>query len=257
MITAGIDLGIESIKVVILKDENVISRSIASTGGVDRGENAEKAWQEALKSAGIKEEEVSKVVATGQGKYDARFAVERVVEPVAAARVARFLYPSARAVVDAGADQVRVVIMESSGKITETVLNQKCGAGIGIFLRSIARRLGLSLEEMSKMTGKAKNKVMVNDSCAVFAELDAIALVQDDIPLQDIVQAIHEAMAVRINSVLNDKIVPDQNKTVLVGGLARNEGIVKALKKCSGNKFMIPADPEYACALGAALIAAG
>jgi len=257
MITAGIDLGIESIKVVILKDGLVISRSIASSGGADRRENAEKAWQEALKPAGLRAEDVSKVVATGQGKYDARCAVEQVVEPVAAARAARFLYPSARAVVDAGADQVRVMILGASGNITETVLNQKCAAGIGIFLRSIARRLGLSLEDMSRLAGKTKSRVVVNDSCAVFAELDAIALVQDEIPLQDIAQAIHEAMAVRINSVLNDKIVPDKNNTVLVGGLARNEGIVKALKKCSKNNFLIPADPEYACALGAALIAAG
>ena len=49
--------------------------------------------------------------------------------------------------------------------------------------------------------------------------------------LPNIAQAIHEAMAVRINSILNDKIVPDKNSTVLVGGLAKHEGIVKALKK--------------------------
>jgi (R)-2-hydroxyacyl-CoA dehydratese activating ATPase len=256
MITGGIDIGIESIKAVVLKDGRVLSRSTASSGGADRGANAEKVWQDALKSAGLKAMEVNKVVVTGQGKYDVRLAVERVVEPVAAVKAARFLYPSARAVVDAGADQVRVVILDASGNVTETVLNQKCAAGIGIFLRSIARRLGISLEEMSRMTGKARSKVMVNDCCAVFAELDSIALVQDETPTQDIVQAIHEAMAVRINSVLNDKVVPDKNTTVLVGGLAMNEGIVKALKKCSGIKFMIPEQPEYACALGAALIAA-
>jgi predicted CoA-substrate-specific enzyme activase len=254
MITGGIDIGIESIKAVVLKDGQVISRSTASSGGADRGAAAEKAWQEALKLARIKAADVSKVVATGQGKYDARFANERVVEPVAAAKAARFLYPSARAVVDVGADQVRVVIMDASGKITENVLNQKCAAGIGIFLRSIARRLGISLEEMSSMKGKASGKVLVNDCCAVFAELDSIALLQDDTPVQDIVQAIHEAMATRINSVLNDKVVPEKNTTVLVGGVANNQGVVKALKKCSGIKFMIPDQPEYACALGAALL---
>ena len=106
------------------------------------------------------------------------------------------------------------------------------------------------------MTGRLSSKITVNDSCAVFAELDAIALLQDEIGLPNIAQAIHEAMAVRINSILNDKIVPDKNSTLLVGGLAKHEGIVKALKKVSGIKFVIPEQPEYACALGAALIAA-
>jgi predicted CoA-substrate-specific enzyme activase len=255
MITAGIDVGIETVKVVVLKDGKVISTSTASSGGADRSASAEKAWKAALKSGGIKASDVQKVVATGQGKYDARFAGELVVEPVAAVAAARFLYPSAKAVVDAGADQVRLVILDSSGKIAEVVLNQKCAAGIGIFLRSIARRLDLSLEEMSLMTGKAAVSP-VNDSCAVFAELDSLALAGDDTPLPRIAQAIHDAMATRINSILNDKVVPGKKSTVLVGGLAKNRGLVKALEKSSGMKFLIPDQPEFACALGAALIAA-
>jgi activator of 2-hydroxyglutaryl-CoA dehydratase len=150
-----------------------------------------------------------------------------------------------------------MVAMDDAGKIDEAVLNQKCAAGIGVFLRSISRRMGLSLEEMSRMTGKSAGQVIVNDSCAVFAGLDAIALLQDETPPGDIAQAVHEAMAARINAVLNDKVVPPKNSTVLIGGVAKNEGIVKALKKRSGIKFQIPDEPEYTCALGAALIAAG
>lgn len=257
MITVGIDMGIETIKAVVLKDGKVVARGTASSGGADRGASAEKVWKEVLKVAGISETEVKKVVATGQGKNDIRFAGERVVEPVAIARAARFLYPTARTAIDVGADQVRVVTIDASGEIAEVVLNQKCAAGIGIFLRSIARRLGISLEEMSRMTGKAAGSVSVNDSCAVFAELDAIALLHDDTPISEIVQAIHDAMATRINSVLNDKIIPEKNSSVLVGGVAKNSGVVNALKKRSGISFMIPEQPEFACALGAALIAAG
>jgi (R)-2-hydroxyacyl-CoA dehydratese activating ATPase len=256
MITAGIDVGVDAVKVVVLKDGKVVSRSTASSGGGDRAASAEAAFQEALKSAGIKAADVNKIVATGQGKNDVSAAVQRVVEPVAAAKAARYLYPSARAVVDVGADQIRLVAMDSAGKIEEAVLNQKCAAGIGVFLRSISRRMGISLEEMSRMTGKAADQVIVNDSCAVFAGLDAVALLQDETPAQDIAQAVHEAMAARINAVLNDKVFPPKNATVLVGGVAKNEGIVKALKKRSGIKFMIPDEPEYACALGAALIGA-
>jgi predicted CoA-substrate-specific enzyme activase len=256
MITAGIDVGVDSVKVVVLKDGKVVARSGTSSGGADRGASAEKAFKEALAAAGIKPAEVKKVVATGQGKNDAHVAAQRVVEPVADARGARYLYPSARAVLDVGADQMRLVIMDDAGKIEEAVLNQKCAAGIGVFLQSISRRMGLSLEEMGRMTGKAADQVIVNDSCAVFAGLDSIALLQDETPAGDIAQAVHEAMAARINAMLNDKVLPPKNSTVMVGGVAKNEGIVKALKKRSGVKFMIPDQPEYAGALGAALIAA-
>lgn len=268
MITAGIDLGIESVKAVILKDGKILARSTASSGGADRGTSADKVWKDALKSAGISASDVSKVVATGQGKLDVNFAAGNVVEPVAEAKAAHFLFPSAKSVVDVGADQVRVVTFDVSGNIVEVVLNQKCAAGIGIFLRSIARRLGMTLEEMSSLKAKrtasinnpsgiSNGKVAVNDNCAVFADLDSIALAHDKTPKTVIVQAINEAMAVRINSVLNDKIIPEKDTTVLIGGIARNSGVVSALKMRSGINFLIPDNPEYAGALGAALIAAG
>lgn len=257
MITAGIDLGIETIKAVVLKNGKVMASSTASSGGADRGESANKVWQDVLKLAGEGEAKVEKVVATGQGKYDARFAAEWVVEPVALARAAHFFDPSAKAVVDLGADQVRVVTINGDGKIAEVALNQKCAAGMGIFLRSIARRMGISLEEMSREAVKVSGGVSVNDSCAVFAELDAIDLLYDDTPVPAIVTAINEAVATRINSVLNDKVIPEKSSTLLVGGMAKNSGVVKALKKRSGIDFIIPQQPEFTCALGAALIAAG
>jgi predicted CoA-substrate-specific enzyme activase len=257
MITAGIDLGIENVKVVILKNGKVLSRSAASSGGIDRSKSAEKVWLEALKSAGVSASEVQRVVATGQGKLEVRFANQHVVEPVADARAARFLYPRAKAVVDVGADQVRVVTMDDSGNILEVVLNQKCAAGIGIFLKATARRLGMTLEEMGRLSGKPSNNIAVNDTCAVFAELDAVARLYDKTSKTDIVQAINDALSARLNSVLNDKIIPGKDNTVLVGGVAINAGIVGALNKRSGINFLIPEQPEYAGALGAALIAAG
>ena len=144
MITAGIDIGVDAVKVVIIKDGKVVSRSTASCGGGDRGASAEKTFQAALNSAGIKTADVGKIVATGQGKNDVHAAVQKVVEPVADAKGARYLYPAARAVVDVGADQIRLVAMDNAGKIEEAVLNQKCAAGIGVFLNSISRRMGIS-----------------------------------------------------------------------------------------------------------------
>jgi predicted CoA-substrate-specific enzyme activase len=255
MITAGIDVGIENLKTVILKDGKVLARGADLSGGANRGKVAEKVWSEALASVKLKPGDVSRVFATGQGKNDVAFASDRVTEPVADTRAARFLYPKATSVVDIGADQVRVVILGKGDSILEVVMNQKCAAGLGIFLKSMARTLGMTLDEMSSISGTGKS--IVNDGCSVFAEMDALGLLNRDIPREDIVRAITEAVAVRVSSILNDKIKPTKDTTVLVGGLSRNKAVVAALKKRSAIDFLIPEQAEYAGALGAALIAAG
>ena len=256
MITAGIDVGIESIKVVVLKDGTVIASGTARSGGTGRSKAVEQTWTDTLKTAGITATDVKKVVATGQGKGDVSFADNRITEPLADALAARFLYPTVRSVVDVGADQVRVVGLDEKGAITEVVLNQKCAAGIGTFLRTVARRLGYTLDEMGRTEGNADCRKEVNDACSVFATLDAVNLLHDGVARPDIARAIHRAMAVRINSVLNDKVKPGRDKTVLIGGVARNPAVMAALGERSGINFMIPDQPEYAGALGAALEAA-
>jgi len=257
MITAGIDVGIESLKAVILKDGKVLARGTGLSGGANRAKAVEQVWSDALAAAGLSPSDVSRVIATGQGKHDVRFADDRVVEPVADARAARFLYPGVTAVVDIGADQVRLVTLGKGDSIMEVVMNQKCAAGLGIFLKSMARTLGMTLEEISRLPDNSPGDAAVNDGCSVFAEMDALGLLNRNTPREEVARAIIEAIVVRINSILNEKIRPAEAATVLVGGVSRNTAVVNALKRRSGINFVIPEQAEYAGALGAALIAAG
>jgi activator of 2-hydroxyglutaryl-CoA dehydratase len=152
---------------------------------------------------------------------------------------------------------VRVVALGPQESILEVVMNQKCAAGLGILLRSMARTLGMTLEEMGRLPDGSAEGVAVNDVCAVFAEMDALGLLNRNIPREDIARAVIEVVAVRVNSVLNDKIRPQKDTTVLVGGVSRNTAVTNALKRRSGINFIIPEQAEYAGALGAALLAGG
>jgi len=256
MITAGIDVGIENVKAVIVKDRKVLASQQSSSGGVNRASSAEKVWQEALKEAGISASDVSKVIATGQGKYDVHFANGNIVEPVADVMAALWYFPSARSVLDVGADQARAMNYDTRGAITGVVLNQKCAAGIGISFKTLARTLGMTLDEISRVSGSSGNKASVNQRCCNFAEMDTHWLIHNGTPKEDIVQARNEAAAVKINSLLNEKITLHKD-IVLIGKVAKNAGLVKALKKRSGANFLIPQQPEFGGALGAALVAAG
>jgi benzoyl-CoA reductase subunit D len=256
MVTAGIDVGFENTKAVILKDGKIAGKAIGRTGWGNRAKSVESVWNEALRAAGVGASDVNKIVATGEGKRDVNFAQDWVVEPVADAKAARNWFPNATSVVDIGADQARVVTLGEGDAITEVVLNQKCAAGLGTFLRDFARKLELSLDELGKLSAAAPDGAAVNDGCRVFAELDALSLLNQGVAKEDVARAVMNAVVVRMNSVLDDKTRPSRETTVFIGGLTKNAAVVDGLINRSGIRFLIPEEAEYGGALGAALYAA-
>ena len=258
MITAGVDVGFETIQAVIIQDGKILGRACGLSAGGYQTYRVEAVWQEALTFAKITANDVEKVAATGEGKEVVAFAQKRITEPLAEAKAGKYYFPQATSVVDVGADQVRVVtIGQKDGAIDEFVLNQKCAAGVGAFLKDFAiRRLGWTLEQLSALPHNVAGDSMVSDGCRVFAELDALSLLNHGKSPQVVAGAVVEAMAVRISSVLKDKVRPARDTTVLLGGVAKNKALVAALQVRTGISFLIPDDACYGCAVGAALIAA-
>jgi len=255
MIIAGIDVGLENTKVVILKDGKIAGRSMGRSGGEERRAAIEKIWQDALKDASVSASDVEKVVARGKGKYDAAMADDRYTEPVTAAKAARFLCPDADAVVDVGADETLIAAFQRDGKISETTINQKCGAGLGLFIRYMADRLELTLDEMGALPPAGDAAPVVNDGCVVFAEMDALSLLNHGATPKEVAVAVTEAAAVRACSVVLEPTLPIGEKVLLVGGLSGNAAFVAALEKHAGIRVVVPEDAVYAGAIGAALIA--
>lgn len=256
MITAGIDAGLERIKVIVLRDGKVAGKSTGRSGGAKRPRAIDALLDEALDAAGATREEVSKTVATGAGKFDAASADATVTEPIADAKAARYCFAGATSVVDIGADQTRVVTLGEDAAIREIALNQKCGAGIGRLFRTMSYRLGMTSDEIGALPPQTVGGAKVSDGCVVFAELDALELLNEGVPKEAVAAAVVEAAAVRVNMTLNDKIVPAKKTTVLFGGVAKYASLVEALRQRSGVDFIIPDDAEYGGALGCALIAA-
>ncbi len=257
MITAGVDVGIERIKIILLSDGKVIGEGMAKAGGAKRKENVDALWEKVLAESGIAASAVEKTVATGIGKFDVAFADKRVTEAIADARAARWFFPEAKTVADVGADQVVTLALGEGKEITEASLNQKCSAGVGLLLRRFSRFLGFSQEELSALPEDAAGDAVVNDNCRPFMELDAYGQLNRGASVKEVAGALINAAATRVHAVLNDKVMPPPEGAVLIGGLAGNKAFVKALEKQSGLSFLIPEKPEYAAAVGAALIAAG
>jgi predicted CoA-substrate-specific enzyme activase len=246
-------MGLEYVKAVILKDGKVIGRGRGHSGGAARAANAEAVYGDALKNAGVAAGDIQKVVSTGIGKHDVPFAGACRTESVTAVKAARFLCPDATTVVDVGADETLISTIQDDGNPGEFTINQKCAAGVGLFLNYMADRLELSTEEMS---AAAPAECRVSDGCVPFAELDALSLLNHDAAPAEVAGAVTLSAAARAASTINDITVPNLRSVVLCGGLTKNKAFVKALETLTDIAFHVPEDAEYAGAIGAALIAA-
>jgi benzoyl-CoA reductase subunit D len=248
----------ECVKAVVLKDGKIIGRAKGLSGGAKIAESAGRVWDGALQDAGVSASEVVRIAATGKGKYDVKLADKVYTELRAAVRAARFLIPSVTTVVDIGADETMAATVKPDGTVGQTLLNQKCAAGLGTFLKSMSWLLELSLDDMGALNiADSDANIAVNDGCVVFAEMDALSLLNRGIMPEAVAAAITKAVAVRANTTLNDITVPMNDCVVLFGGMTRNAAFITAWKALSGIDFVIPEDAEYGGALGASLMAMG
>lgn len=253
MITAGIDVGSKTIKVVILKDDEIIGKSIA-LGGLDPKKSMEETFEKALADAKLTRARIEKIVATGAGRKDVPFANSEITGVMADAKGAVKLFPSARTVIDVGAEEGMGIRVDGSGKVIDFAVNEKCAAGAGAFTEAMARALEIPLEELGALSLKSTQAVPMNAQCAVFAESEVVTMVHNNVPKADMAHAVHDAIASRIASMVRK--VGFENDVVLIGGLARNVGFVKSLENDLNVKLKIPEGPEFVGALGAALVAA-
>jgi benzoyl-CoA reductase subunit D len=252
MITAGLDLGTQSVKVVIVKNGEMLARSKAFSG-FDPAKAAEQVLGEALKQASLSMSDIAHVTATGSGMEMAAKSNSTVSMMGADAKAGIHLFPNARTIIDVGAEEARAVKCDDNGIMMDFVVNERCAAGAGAFIEAMARALEVKLEDMGPLSLKAERASSINASCVIFGESDVVSLIHRQESKPEIARAIFDAMADRVSSMVHRLGVnPD---VLLVGGVAKDIGFISSLKRKLGVDILIPEYPEYVGALGAALVA--
>jgi len=247
---AGVDIGSRMTKVVIMKDDAVLT-SVTGPTGPEHRKLASKVMKEAVDKAGLSFADIAYVVATGYGRINVPFADRQITEISCHARGVASLLPTARIVIDIGGQDCKAIKL-GNGKPTDFVMNDKCAAGTGRFLEVMAEALGLRLEDMGELALAAKNKAEISNMCTVFAEREVVAKLADGVPLEDLVAGLHEALASRIYEMANRlKLEKD---IAITGGGAKNIGLVRALESKLGYPVLIPPNPLITGAIGAALL---
>jgi len=253
MIVAGIDMGIQTVKVLVLKDGVTVGKAKVFSG-FEPTRAAEEAFAQALQFGNLSKEEVSMVLATGSGMDMAPYSAGNVSMMGADAKAGVHLFPSARTVVDVGAEEARAVKCDERGIMQDFVVNERCAAGAGTFIEAMARALEVKLEDMGPLSLKAERASPINATCVIFGESDVVSLIHRQESKPEIARAVFDAMADRVSSMIHRLGV--NLDVVLVGGVAKDVGFVESLKRKLSINILVPQDPEFAGALGAALTAA-
>jgi len=250
----GIDIGSLTTKAVVLKDDGSFTFGVA-----DSGDDAEQSAKEAVRLASngsiVDLANGWHIVATGAGGKSITFSQQHKAINTCLARGIHYLFPSARTVIDMGAESSSVLKLNERGRLSTWESQDKCASGTGIFLQQMSKLMRMSLEEMSELSFKAETKAEISNTCAVFAESEVISHVHrmPPTPAADIVAGIYASMVSRIMAMC--KRAGIEKDVAVVGGVAINKGFIRILEQELGTKVLVPEVPQIVGALGAAIIA--
>ena len=94
---------------------------------------------------------------------------------------------------------------------------------------------------------------MISSTCTVFAESEVISNLSEGVSIENIIAGIHDSVAKRVASLA--KRIGLREDIVLVGGVATNSGVVRAMNDALGYEVIVPDEAQFTGAIGAALSA--
>ncbi|MBI5013973.1 MAG: 2-hydroxyglutaryl-CoA dehydratase [Deltaproteobacteria bacterium] len=251
----GIDIGSTYGKAVAMSDRGaIVAKAIRPTGL--GGERLAWALRDDVVDQLGGDPSFAYTVATGYGRVNVGFADKVLTEISCHARGVHQVVPEARVLVDIGGQDSKVIVLGPRGDLEEFVMNDKCAAGTGRFLEVMAKALEVEVSGLGALSLLSETHVEISSTCTVFAESEIISLLAKGIRREDIIAGLHRAIANRVFGLLKGRMLKiGSGALVVTGGVAQNEGILRALEEKVGRKIVLPGDPQFTGAIGSAVIA--
>ncbi len=237
-VTVGIDAGTETLKTVLVGDGEMLYASTVPTGIESLSKLAEECLKQALEKKGLTSQDVSAIAGTGVNAREVSLLQEEIPEAICAPLGAYRLFPNAHTLMDAGASKF-IVMKCQEGRAIRIARSDKCASGVGISLRMAANVLQLKIEDIGRLAMKSTEGVSIQSTCSVFAETEIISLLHHyKKKPEDILQGVVRGVVSRFYSLLLSAGIEEE--LCMIGGVARNEGIVRALEEMArtqGDEF--------------------
>lgn len=256
IISCGIDVGSVSSQAVIMVDGKLYAYSNMRTGS-NSPDSAHKALNWALEGTELNQSDLHYIVGTGYGRINIPMAQRAITEIACHALGGNFIYgPSLRTILDVGGQDVKAIRCDDKGRGTGFLMNDKCAAGTGRGMETMAKLLNVSIQEIGSRSFQLDQEPEpVNSTCVVYAKSEALSLLRQGWSVEKVLAAYCRAMAIRMVELLERLGV--EREFAITGGQAKNIGIVKRLEKMLGVESLKPGelDPQIAGGIGAALFA--
>jgi predicted CoA-substrate-specific enzyme activase len=250
----GIDVGSVTTKFAVLDESDKLVTHVYL---LTQGKPIEMVQQglkqiEQLLPEGV---DICGVATTGSARYLAGVIVgaDLVKNEITSHAVAALQYiPEVQTIIEIGGQDSKIIIVRE-GVVTDFGMNTVCAAGTGSFLDHQALRLSMSIEEFAQRALDSRAPVRIAGRCTVFAESDMIHKQQMGHRIEDILYGLCQALVRNyLNNVGLGKDI--QPPIVFQGGVAFNQGIVKALQEELNTEVIVPPHHEVMGAIGAALL---
>lgn len=243
---AGIDIGSRTIELVIINEAAEVVRKLQADTGFDPMTEAKNLLSNAR---------YEHIMATGYGRnlFEISFDALTVTEIKAHARGARAFFPDAWAVLDIGGQDSKAIALSADGRVTKFEMNDRCAAGTGKFMEIMAKTLGYPIKDFGREALLADQDISISSMCTVFAESEVTSLIAKGRDRRQIALGLHSSVIRRVIGMINR--VSLSGDLVFTGGVANNQCMQALLSEKSGRKVLVPEQPQFVGALGAALLA--
>ena len=240
----GIDICSRSIEIVILENGIMVDCMLAETGHDPMAEVQRL----------INETETHRIMATGYGRHllEVQWNTPTVTEIKAYARGVCHLHPEARTILDIGGQDTKTIALLPDGRIRKFEMNDRCAAGTGKFLELMASVLGYDLEQLGVQALSAAEAVQISSMCTVFAESEVISLITAGHSRTAIARGVHQSVVNRVATML--RRINWEAPLIFAGGVAKNPCMVKTIETRLECQVVVPENPQFIGALGAALL---
>lgn len=247
----GIDIGASTAKLVVVDENGDVAAKSMRRSGVDYAGVARENLDEALSAAGLAEKDLRYSISTGYGRDNVPWAGESMTEIACHGKGAWSHFRRQITIIDIGAQDSKVIHLDDKGRRKSFKMNRKCAAGTGSFLEEIAMRLALPLSELNGLAEKSTKDVTLGSFCTVFTATEILAKIRAGERVEDIAKGAFRSIVKRVSEM--DTI---NGELVMTGGVvAHNPLLVSLVGEFYGRTALVPPDPQYTGALGAALFA--
>jgi predicted CoA-substrate-specific enzyme activase len=199
-----------------------------------------------------------------------------IQEVVAVGAAVERLHPSVSFVSEIGGEDMKTIFLAATGKLKskQVLMQSACSGGTGTFLEKTARKLQISLDQLSKMRYGGHTLHKVSSKCGIFAEADANTLLKAGVSVEEIIASLFEAVVYQNLATLTRGNTP-MPEILLLGGpnlffaglqeawrhhlthIWRERKVVLPEGKDPESLIQVPADALYYAAQGCVEIGRG